>query len=146
MNNQPTPDTDAPAPPPSQATRRLRIGLNVAVAALAALGVVIVLNMLVAYSVRNAGASVKSLVRYDLTATRRYSLSPQTRQVLDGLDEKIVIVRLFSARGVEEVQRVIDLIDEYAQYSPRITVEDDLPLGQRIGHGFGGGRWGETLS
>ncbi|MEM1207668.1 MAG: Gldg family protein [Planctomycetota bacterium] len=141
MNDQPTPDTDAPAPPPSQATRRLRIGLNVAVAALAALGVVIVLNMLVAYSVRNAGASVKSLVRYDLTATRRYSLSPQTRQVLDGLDENIVIVRLFSARGVEEVQRVIDLIDEYAQYSPRITVEDVDPtlsvaaeerLGQRV--------------
>ncbi|MEM0913368.1 MAG: Gldg family protein [Planctomycetota bacterium] len=144
--SEPTPAKSEAPTPPSQASRRLRIGLSVAVAAIAAVGVVIVLNMLVAYSVRNAGATVKDLVRYDLTATRRYSLSPQSRQVLDGLGQDIVIVRVFSARGAEPVERVVDLIDEYRQYSPRVSVEDVDPslsitaverLGQRVVGEFG---------
>jgi len=112
---------------PSQATRRVRIGTNVAIAALAALGVVVVLNMLVDFQVQNLPAAAKPFVRYDLTATRRYSLSPQTRQVLEQIEQDHTIVRLFSARGVAEVERVVDLIDEYPRYSSHVSVEDIDP-------------------
>jgi hypothetical protein len=108
----------------------VRIGLSVAVAAIAALGVVVVLNMLVDFQVRNLPAAAKPWVRYDLTATRRHSLSPQTRQVLQGLDRDHTIVRLFRSRGAEPVERVVDLIDEYPRFSKHITVEDIDPIRQ----------------
>ncbi|MEM6331815.1 MAG: Gldg family protein [Planctomycetota bacterium] len=122
--------TDTPpdtAQPPSQVARRTRFAGLLLIAAVAALGIVVVLNLLVDLAVREADPAVNSWVRYDLTATRRYSLSPQTQQVLASLDKDHTIVRLFAAQGAEEIERVVELIDEYPRYSSRLTVEDINP-------------------
>ncbi|MBI1336811.1 MAG: hypothetical protein GC164_07605 [Phycisphaera sp.] len=98
--------------------RRLIFGLNVTIAVLVALAIVVLLNYM----------GNRHFVRIDRTATRQYSLSPQTLKVIAGLKSDYRIVTLFD-RGqttsdeVQVRQRAIDLIDEYARYSKRITVE-----------------------
>jgi len=110
---------DAPAPaaaPETQARRRVKYGLNVAVAAAAAVALVVLLNWIV----------YRQYVRFDLTATREYSLSEQTRRVLDRLPEGYRVVTLFGDSGVY-LQQVRDLIDEYDRYSPAFSAQHLRP-------------------
>lgn len=127
----------------TQSSRRLKYGLNVAVAILAAAALTCLLNWLVDRQVRRVGASYRSLVRYDLTRTRQYSLSPQTLAVLKDTTEEVRIVTLLSRQdppreGREDIikayqevalaiDRTRDLVDEYAQYSNKIKVEHISP-------------------
>ena len=86
----------------TQAARRRKYGLNVAVSVVAVLALFVLINW-IAY---------RQFVRFDLTATRSYSLSPQTLKVLQGLEGSYQIVTLFSRSG-EHVDQALDLIEEY---------------------------------
>lgn len=108
--------------PTGQATRRLKYGLNVAVAVVAALALVVLVNALVDWQVRRLPIGAKSLLRYDLTATRAYTLAPQTLRMLSGLDQD---VRLVAVLRVDDKngRDVADLLEEYARTSSRVGVE-----------------------
>ena len=116
---------------PTQAARRAKYGINVTIAVVAALLIVIGLNVIVDRGFRRlseGSPGATEWLRYDLTATRQYSLSPQTVRVLSELEGDYTIVALIDPRAqtleeVVQIQRVIDLVQEYGRYSPRLTVE-----------------------
>jgi hypothetical protein len=105
--------------------RRFTYGANVAVLILAVLVIVVLLNWLAAIKVRQWGISA----RFDLTATRKYTLSPQTRKVLTSLDDPVRIVTLFAggAADAQTARRISDfreLLDEYEyRSSGKVEVE-----------------------
>ncbi len=102
-----------PSPAPeTQASRRIKYGLNLAVAVVAAVGLVVLINW-IAY---------RQYVRFDWTATRKYSLSQQTERVLDNLEGDHRVVMLFRA-DQPELAEVRDLINEYGRYSGGLRVE-----------------------
>lgn len=110
-------------PPETQASRRIKYGLNVAVAAVAAVALVVLLNW-VAY---------RQYVRFDLTATRKYSLSEQTEKVLRNLEGDHRVVTLFRVAG-PRLEYVRDLIGDYAGYGSSLRVEHidpDLEIAKR---------------
>ncbi len=114
----------------TQTARRAKYGLNVAVAVVAALAIAVLVNVL-------AARYLTALPPIDLTATGQYSLSPQTRKLLAGLDADYQIITLFagSANAVEDqrIQRAKDLLDQYGRYSTRLSVEHinpDLQVGR----------------
>ena len=74
-----------------------------------------------------SGRNAKRFVRYDLTSTRKYSLSPQTRRVLTNLDEPITITTAFRANDPQQ-RAIVDLIDEYGRLSDKVTVRHLDPL------------------
>ncbi|HEX5473544.1 MAG TPA: Gldg family protein [Vicinamibacterales bacterium] len=83
---------------------------------LAAASVVIVLAILVAI---NYLAS-RHDKRWDLTATKQYSLSDQTKKVLHDLT-KPVHIRVFAQS--EDFQRFHDRLDEYQYASPQVSID-----------------------
>jgi hypothetical protein len=97
---------------PTQLQRRLKYGLNVLVAVAAAVVLVVLVNWIAS----------RQYLPIDLTATRQYSLSQQTRRVLDQLGEDYRLVTLTRVRSLE-LQRVQDLVDLYGRYSNRVRVE-----------------------
>jgi len=106
--------------------RRLMYGANGAAMAAATAVIVVIVNWA---AVTRAGRW-GGWVRQDLTATRKYSLSDQTRKLLRGLDEPVAITTVF-AEGVglgEAARRRMryfrDLLDEYERLGRgRIDVE-----------------------
>lgn len=129
-NNTPNATEQAPpAEPASAAThvstqtrRRTIYSLNVAIAIIAAVGVVVLVNWVVDRQYRQISPSVKDWIRFDLTATRQYSLSPQTKQTLGRLDQAVTVYTLFRDTR-PELKRVRDLVDEYGRYSPELDVQ-----------------------
>ena len=112
---------------PNQAARRTIYGANVAVAVLAAVALAVLMNWLVDYGFQQANPSVRPWISYDLTATRRYSLSKQTIRVLSNLKKDYQIVTLFDPnatdpRVTERRQQVRDLVDDYQRYSSHLKV------------------------
>ncbi len=89
----------------------MQYALSSLVLILATLVIVVVSNWL---AVKKA-----ALMRFDLTATRAYTLSPQTRQILNDLDQPITVVTLFaestspSREVVRRMTQFSDLLDEY---------------------------------
>lgn len=100
----------------TQAQRRLRFGLNVTVAVAAAIVLVVLVNWI----------SYRQYIRIDLTATRQYSLSPQTEMVLKSLDQDYRIVALLREDSAY-LQRASDLVDEYGRYGKHVSVEHINP-------------------
>lgn len=105
----------------TQNTRRFKYGLNVAISVLVVLAIVVFINII---SYRRLAH-----LRLDMTATRIYSLSPQTQKLLTKMKKDVKIVTLIS-RNAEEIQKAKDLISEYDNYSPHITVEHIDPARQ----------------
>lgn len=110
----------------SHAVRRIKFGLNVAVAVVAALGIVIFINWI-------AG---RQYLRVDLTSGGSYSLSAQSKAVLDKLDTGYRLVTLIpdESRAPDEdtamvYRRVRDMADEYGRYADGLTVEHLDPRG-----------------
>jgi len=98
----------------TQGARRLKYGLNVTVAVVAAAALAVLLNW-IAY---------REYVRIDMTASRRYSLSEQTEQLLNRIDKdekSYELVTLYRVSG-EHLERINDLVDEYARYSQNLEV------------------------
>lgn len=122
---------DSASPKPTQTARRAKYGLNLTVAVIAAVLIAIGLNVIVDRGFRRLSETspqTTEWLRYDLTATRQYSLSPQTVRVLSELENNYTLVALIDPRAQTledrvQIQRVIDLVQEYGRYSPRLTVE-----------------------
>lgn len=100
--------------------RRFFYGGNVAAMVLGVLVILVFANWL----------AHRSAVRIDWTATRMYSLSDQTRRVLDDLDKKVTVTTVFGVSGsldeqtATNMQHFRDLLDEYARRGGgRIEVE-----------------------
>ncbi|PYN04157.1 MAG: hypothetical protein DME07_04435 [Candidatus Rokuibacteriota bacterium] len=86
--------------------RTVRYGVNTAVALLLVLGATVVVQAL----------SSRHSTRWDLTENKRFSLSPQTIQLLGGLKTDVSAVAFF--RSDQPGKRVAeDLLKQYARYS-----------------------------
>jgi ABC-type uncharacterized transport system involved in gliding motility auxiliary subunit len=93
-------------------TRTARAGANTVVMTLAFIGIVVILNWL----------SYRYSWRWDLTREKAYTLSPQTRDILRGLDKDIQ-VRAFYVGGDPLERDARDLLKEYQRTSSHIKVE-----------------------
>jgi len=126
------------AQPANHTKRRTLYGVNVAVSVVAVIAIVVLLNWLVAWAYERAAGSVKlKWLVHDLTATRAYQLSPQTRQLLDEVDGEVKITTLFRTRDLdanaaEQRRRVRDLVDEYARHTDKVDIETVDPYGSGI--------------
>ncbi len=105
----------------TQGKRRVKYGLNVAVAVAAVIAIVVLVNWI----------GYRRFVRLDLTATRRYSLSPQTVKLITGLDDGYRCVTLFS-QASPYADQARDLLDEYQRYGRGLAVEHIDP-GRELG-------------
>jgi ABC-type uncharacterized transport system involved in gliding motility auxiliary subunit len=90
--------------------RQARYGSLAAASVLVVLGILVAINYL----------STKYNKRWDLTAARQFSLSDQSKKVLQDLKEPVT-VRVF-ARS-EEFQRFRDRLDEYTYQSKQVKTE-----------------------
>jgi ABC-type uncharacterized transport system involved in gliding motility auxiliary subunit len=90
--------------------RQARFGTLAAASVLVVLGILVAINYL----------STRYNKRWDLTAARQFSLSDQTKKVLQDLKEPVA-VRVFAL--TEEWPRFRDRLDEYAYQSKQLQVE-----------------------
>lgn len=90
--------------------RQLKYGTNTLVLVAAVLGVLFLVNVLVARNPK----------RFDLTKDQRYSLSDQTRKVMAGLKEDVKITYFQRQRDMARGQ---DRLKEYQALSPRLKVD-----------------------
>ncbi len=92
--------------------RNLRFGTNLVIAAIAVLGIIAVVEAL----------SLRHSHRFDLTANKRYSLSPQSQRLLADLLQPVKVSAFFqdTQTGRETAK---DLLDQYAYYGKQFTYE-----------------------
>ena len=90
--------------------RSTRLGINAAVSIIALAAILIFLQTIAS---RHSG-------RWDTTANKRFSLSPQTAKILDALQRNVSFTCFFkdAAPGRKELE---DLLRSYAAESPRVT-------------------------
>lgn len=103
----------------AEVTRRGRwavYGTNVLLAALAAIALAVLVNALVFWRMP------RQSLRFDLTATRQYSLSQQTRKILATLQGDYRLVTLTAGRS-PDIDQIIDLTEEYAARAPSVRAE-----------------------
>lgn len=95
-------------------TRAARQGGNVTLASVAFIGLLVVGNW---FANRHSP-------QWDLTATRRYTLSDQSLKVVNSLDRDVKITAFFPSRQEAAFTRgTRDLLRQYARRSPRLTLE-----------------------
>ncbi len=87
-------------------------GSNTVLMSVAFLGILVLINLLVA----------RHPQRLDVTADKRFTLSPQTIQILEGLKEPIKITMFFS-RGDSRQEDVKNLLKEYTAHTDMLTYE-----------------------
>ena len=90
--------------------RQTKYGAYAAVYILVVIAIVVVANML-------ANRYNKS---YDTTSNKRYSLSDQTKKIVNGLKQDATITYFNQSTRFQEGK---DLLDEYANLSPKVHVE-----------------------
>ena len=99
-------------------SRQARYGLNAVLYGLAALAIVVILNLIVVRAPTRLG-EYSTNWQWDLTASQRYSLSPQTEQILSRLDRDVELV--YFAKQVN-FGAVRDLMELFLAQSGRISV------------------------
>jgi ABC-type uncharacterized transport system involved in gliding motility auxiliary subunit len=92
-------------------TRQGRYGLNVLTGSVLILGILVLVNFLAS----------RYFARADLTSTRRFSLAPQSTQVVRGLDEDATLYA-FVTKDDPSFEFVKDRLREYEQASSRVKV------------------------
>jgi ABC-type uncharacterized transport system involved in gliding motility auxiliary subunit len=98
--------------------RAVRYGSNTAILSVAAIGIVVLINYL----------STRYYHRFDLTAGRLHSLSPQSIQIVQALEDEVEIVGLYpSGQGREDFER---WLDEYRAHTDRIRYRSIDPIRQ----------------
>ncbi|MEM6392219.1 MAG: Gldg family protein [Planctomycetota bacterium] len=117
---------------PSLRKRRLKYALSVGVSVVAAVVIVGALNVLVVWQYERMGPGVKGWVRYDLTSTRRHSLSEQTRVVLERLDSPVRLVVMTTGDDTAR-RRLMDLAEEYGRQSRWVSAERVDPVADPAG-------------
>src|SRR5215210_6314428 len=90
--------------------REARFGTVAVVSSIVVLAILITVNYL----------GVRHNKRWDLTAAKQFTLSDQTRKVLQGL-QKPVAIKVFAAP--DEFQRFRDRLDEYQYASKQVSIE-----------------------
>jgi ABC-type uncharacterized transport system involved in gliding motility auxiliary subunit len=58
--------------------------------------------------------------RWDLTATRRHSLAPQTVQILEGLEREVQLLAFFPMASPDE-RSFLDLLEAYQQHTDKLS-------------------------
>ncbi len=114
----------------SQKLRWFKYGSNVAVMIAATLVIVIFVNWIVAKRLPEwTKGRAADWVRYDLTSTRQYSLSPQTRAVIKRLDQDVQITLLYAkdSESSQMFNRIEDLLAEYKSRSAHILLDQIDP-------------------
>lgn len=112
---------DDPVSPPGKSKssiKRIRIGLNVLMQIAFAVAIVSVVNWL----------SCQKYAQWDRSASKRYSLGPQTTQVLENLSEDLYLTMAFG-RGSDiypYTQRIIDLYEQEAHGRLKVRWVDPL--------------------
>ncbi len=94
------------------ARRSTRLGLNSLLMVMLFLGILVIVNFL----------GARHTLRWDYSETKRFTLAPQTYEVLRSL-ERDVKVTVFGAGGRPALAIYRDLLDSYRQASPLLTVE-----------------------
>jgi len=98
--------------------RTARYGSNALLLSVATIGIVVLVNYL----------ANRYYTRFDVTAGNLHTLSPQSIQVLEGLDQAIEIVGVYpGGQGQEDFER---WLDEYQSYTDRITYQIIDPIRQ----------------
>ncbi|MEM6553973.1 MAG: Gldg family protein [Planctomycetota bacterium] len=126
------PEAERGAEMPSLRKRRLKYALSVGVSVVAAVVIVGALNVLVVWQYDRMGPGVKGWVRYDLTSTRRHSLSEQTRVVLERLDGPVRLVVMTTGDDAAR-RRLMDLAEEYGRQSRWVSAERVDPVADPAG-------------
>jgi len=97
--------------------RTTLVGINVIVMTLVMLAIVVFVNLI----------STRQYRRWDVTRSRRHTLSDRTLNVLKGLKKELKITALFLATEELEyinfTQRCTELLKEYAARSPRVRLQ-----------------------
>ncbi|MBW2038918.1 MAG: GldG family protein [Deltaproteobacteria bacterium] len=88
--------------------RSIRYGANVFLLTIFLLGILVIINAL----------SARHNIRFDLTKTKRYTLSPQSVKVLQGLKEEVKAIA-FYREGEAARKGAEDLLEQYAYLSKR---------------------------
>ena len=99
-------------------SRQAKYGLNATLYALAALAIVVILNLVVLRAPTRLG-EFSTNWQWDLTSNRRYSLSPQTVQILSSLDKDVQILYFDRQNNFGAVR---DLLDQFSTQSQHISV------------------------
>lgn len=92
--------------------RQTKYGTNTAVAILALLGILILANFI----------AKKENIRWDLTKSKKYTLSDQTKNVLDRLDQDIKVTLFYQTDNPEKANAE-NLLNEYKEINNRIQAE-----------------------
>ncbi|MGK7345776.1 MAG: GldG family protein [Candidatus Nitrospinota bacterium M3_3B_026] len=90
--------------------RRLALGSNTVVFAAVVVGIVVVLNFV----------SAEHYKKFDMTSAEVYTLSPQSKKALAALEEDMTI---YAFVRPENRRAFLDLLDQYAYGSGRVTLE-----------------------
>src|SRR6201998_2789019 len=94
--------------------RQTKYGAYAAIYVLVVIAIVVVANML-------ASRYNKS---YDTTSNKRYSLSDQTKKIISGLNQNATITYFNQSTRFQQGK---DLLDQYANLSPKIHIEYSDP-------------------
>jgi ABC-type uncharacterized transport system involved in gliding motility auxiliary subunit len=95
----------------SEGSRRtVRYGIGAGLSVVAAAAIMIFLQTL----------SYRHSATVDLTSNRRFSLSPQTRKVLDALPSRVHLTAFYKQTSQERIL-LQDLLDSYSQLNPAVS-------------------------
>jgi len=97
--------------PPIPGLRSVRRGGSFLLTALLTLGILVAVNWI----------GNRRHLRFDVTSEGRYTLSPQTRQILHGLEKEVLFLGFFPAGDPNQVP-LTRLLDVYRAQSERVTV------------------------
>lgn len=92
--------------------RQTKYGTNTLVAILALIGILVLLNFI----------AKKENIRWDLTKSKKYTLSDQTQEVLKRLDKEVKVTAFYQT-GNPEKEEVENLLKEYQEKNNKIKVE-----------------------
>jgi len=93
--------------------RSYKYGLSSSLSILLLIAILVVVNFL----------SFKHYRRFDLTEQKKFSLSPQTVQLLKNLPRPVHIITFFSSEQPMEPRRFSDLMREFLSHTSKITTE-----------------------
>ena len=99
-------------------SRQTKYGLNTALYALAGLAIVVIINLIVLRAPTRLG-QYSTNWQWDLTANKRFSLSPQTKQILSKLDKNVQLIYFDRQNNFGGVK---DLLEQFPGLSRLVTV------------------------
>ncbi len=100
--------------------RRAKAGANALIYAVIGIAILVVVNLIAAKLPTKIG-TYQTDWRWDMTASKRFSLAPQTTKILGNLDQDVVI-RYFDRKN-NLAGSVKDLLDQFPAASSKVSIE-----------------------